>query len=330
VWNDPASVPPSYRFSYGNIADEATNAYSHFGDTTNLDAVYFVFTGPNHLPNGWDSSSCAFHYYQSGNGALFAYAYVPYPTSQPSGCAGYRNRVNSNDSYGHGLFDDYSILSGHEYAEAITNPTCQAWYNASLWNSLFCTETEIGDMCQGGAYNNVWVGGQYFAVQGIWSQATSSCPLLAAPSQCTYRSNTQFLVLATTTFSQNIYQGTERLTFYLERIVDPNYNWCFQTHLIMSWANGNLPPPLGSFDLNVRDSCNHSIQGSGWLHEHSSTSSEAYINTGWHIAYGPCNIVWGADDADGQNGSQVVDQFGYTINYWQPYWRATYVTYGTF
>jgi len=30
--------------------------------------------------------------------------------------------VNADDAFGHGYFDGYSIVAGHEYAEAVTDP----------------------------------------------------------------------------------------------------------------------------------------------------------------------------------------------------------------
>jgi hypothetical protein len=165
----------------------------------------------------------------------------------------------------------------------------------------------------------------------VRGSGASGWPTTSGGAQCSAKSGSQYLKLASTNQTVVIpYAGHEQLTIDLERIVAPDLTWCFQTHATMSWVEGYQPSPTGKFDLNVRVSCNHSLEGVGWAFDYSYTNSDRYVNTGWWHDNGDCNIAWGADDADGSYGSQVVDQFGNKFNYGLPTWHATYVTYGTF
>jgi serine protease len=61
-----------------------------------------------------------------------------------------------------------SIVGGHEYAESITDPQLNAW-----WDSA--NGEEIGDLC---AWTNIQVltfSTGKFATQPLWSNASSSC-----------------------------------------------------------------------------------------------------------------------------------------------------------
>jgi len=89
------------------------------------------------------------------------------------------NYVNkTDDAAGHGIFDGFSIVSGHEYAEAVTDPDNWPPNVQDGWNDVQTSEN--GDKCAwmqpgttGGATNLYNAGGQYFAVQGLWSNAAS-------------------------------------------------------------------------------------------------------------------------------------------------------------
>ena len=82
------------------------------------------------------------------------------------------NFVNhSNDTFGHGYLDGFSIVSGHEYAEAITDS-----YPSSVLAWIDSQGAENGDKCAWGqgpgpqsASQDVALGGQSFAVQSLWS-----------------------------------------------------------------------------------------------------------------------------------------------------------------
>jgi serine protease len=80
------------------------------------------------------------------------------------------NFVNtSNNSFGNGYFDGFSIVGGHEYAETITDP-----FPSTGW--LDSSGAENGDKCAWissgqGAAANISLGVNSFAVQSLWSNA---------------------------------------------------------------------------------------------------------------------------------------------------------------
>jgi hypothetical protein len=78
------------------------------------------------------------------------------------------NSVNVvSDSFGHGVFDGYSIVVGHEYAEAITDPDNFASVQDG-WNDD--QTSEIGDKCAWTDLANVSMNSNTkFAVQPLWS-----------------------------------------------------------------------------------------------------------------------------------------------------------------
>src|SRR5205814_76193 len=83
---------------------------------------------------------------------------------QGSGCG--MDTVNADDAFGHGYLDGYSIVAGHEYAEAVTDPDN---FNSVQdgWNDA--TTSENGDKCAWTGLQNITLGGKPFAVQPMWS-----------------------------------------------------------------------------------------------------------------------------------------------------------------
>jgi hypothetical protein len=196
IWFDSRSVPAG--FTKSDVWFEAYGyAIPHFNDIGDYNAVYFVLTGPNRIPSDM-GQSCGYHDRTAYNAHQYAYAYVPY---QPTAPRCFVNQVNTNDSFGHGQLDGYSITGGHEYAEAITDPNigngvgwwdhywCThggTWPNSCLVNVNDWSYDEIGDKCgydepngpqESPTFNNVLLGNQYFAVEGLWSDAAGSCAL---------------------------------------------------------------------------------------------------------------------------------------------------------
>src|SRR6266436_960448 len=78
------------------------------------------------------------------------------------------NSVNViGDSFGHGVFDGYSIVTGHEYAEAVTDPDNFASVQDG-WNDA--QGSENGDKCAWTGLANVPMDNRTsFAVQPLWS-----------------------------------------------------------------------------------------------------------------------------------------------------------------
>jgi len=164
TWNDTSALPST--ISQSSIANEASKLASHFGGV-NVNANYMVFTPTGNSESGFGTQWCAYH---SSSGSL-SYSYIPYQPDAGTSCG--MNFVNgSNNTFGNGYFDGFSIVGGHEYAETITDP-----YPNSGW--LDSRGAENGDKCAWissgqGAASNIAVGGHSFAVQSLWSNAFNS------------------------------------------------------------------------------------------------------------------------------------------------------------
>ncbi len=174
VWVDPSPVPSNIvttglveNETNDPIAQEALRAVSHFG--YNVNATYFVMAQPGTTATAYGSVYCAYHSETShALGARGArYAFMPYVPEQGAGCG--VNSVNkTNDAFGHGYLDGYSIVAGHEYAEAVTDPDN---YNGTQdgWNDPQTNEN--GDKCAWSGLQNIALAGQSYAVQPMWSNA---------------------------------------------------------------------------------------------------------------------------------------------------------------
>jgi serine protease len=171
TWVDPSPVPADITTT--GLAENATNdpleaeaikAAQHFG--YNVNATYFILTQPGTAATAYGSVYCAYHSetgHTTGHGVR--YAFVPYVADQGSGCG--ENSVNkTNDAFGNGYLDGYSIVAGHEWAEAITDPDNQMGTQDG-WNDA--TTSENGDKCAWTGLQNITLGTHVFAVQPLWS-----------------------------------------------------------------------------------------------------------------------------------------------------------------
>jgi hypothetical protein len=171
TWIDPSPVPAAIGTTSlltnsvdDPIAAEAVKASQHFGYDVN--ATYLVFTEPGHLATAYGSVYCAYHSetaHTSGRGVR--YSFMPYVPEQGAGCG--QNFVNtSNDAYGHGYYDGYSVVTMHEVEEAVTDPDNDNGVQDG-WNDA--SGSENGDKCAWTGLKNVTLGSQYFALQPLWS-----------------------------------------------------------------------------------------------------------------------------------------------------------------
>ena len=172
VWVDPTPVPNPIlttalveNTTNDPVANEALKASSHFGYDVN--ATYFILTEPGIQASAYGSVYCAYHsetgHTPGSHGTR--YAFVPYVMDQGAGCG--ENSVNTtNDAFGTGYFDGYSIVGGHEFAEAETDPDN---YNGTQdgWNDA--TTSENGDKCAWMNTQNITLGDHFYAVQPMWS-----------------------------------------------------------------------------------------------------------------------------------------------------------------
>jgi hypothetical protein len=180
VWTDPTTVPSDIvalglaeNLADDPIAQEAVRASAHF----NYDpqATYIILTPPTTIASG-QPVYCGYHTQTSsvdgvGNPYRLQYAFIPFlnaswPVLGAGGCG--MNSVNVvSDSFGHGVFDGYSIVVGHEYAEAITDPDNFSSVQDG-WNDD--QTSEIGDKCAWTGLANVSMNSNTkFAVQPLWS-----------------------------------------------------------------------------------------------------------------------------------------------------------------
>jgi len=179
VWTDSAAVPSDI-IALGlaeNVADdplamEAIRASAHFG--YDPQATYIILTPPTSIATG-QPVYCGYHTQTTsvdglGNPYRLQYAFIPFlnmnwPGLGTGGCG--MNSVNViSDSFGHGVFDGYSIVTGHEYAEAVTDPD-----NFATWQDgwLDAQGSENGDKCAWTDTQNIHLGSHDFAVQPLWS-----------------------------------------------------------------------------------------------------------------------------------------------------------------
>jgi hypothetical protein len=158
---DSTPVPSKPRQS--DIANAAARLATHFGGVQ-PGATYFVFTPSGHSMTGFGTRWCAWH----SSSSSMAYAYMPYIPDAGRSCG--MNFVNAtNNSFGNGYFDGFSVVGGHEYAEAQTDP-----FPSSGW--LDSSGSENGDKCAwSSSSTNITLGGNPFAVQPLWSNANSGC-----------------------------------------------------------------------------------------------------------------------------------------------------------
>jgi serine protease len=187
VWVDPTPVPDDIvTLGLGEnlvddpIAAEAVRASAHF----NYDpqATYIILTPPRPVATG-QPVYCGYHTQTSsidglGNPYRIQYAFIPWqntnwPGVGTSGCGMHFVNATSN-AFGNGIFDGWSIVTGHEYAEAVTDPD-----NVASWQDgwLDAQGSENGDKCAWATANtpngtqNISLGSHQFAVQPLWSNA---------------------------------------------------------------------------------------------------------------------------------------------------------------
>jgi serine protease len=171
IWVDPSPVPATIVTT--GLAENATNdpietealaAARHFG--YDINATYFILTQPGTQATAYGSVYCAYHaetQHTTGHGVR--YAFMPYVMDYAAGCG--ENSVNAtNDAFGNGYLDGYSIVAGHEWAEAVTDPDNQMGTQDG-WNDA--TTNENGDKCAWMSLKNITLGNHQFAVQPLWS-----------------------------------------------------------------------------------------------------------------------------------------------------------------
>jgi hypothetical protein len=178
VWVDPTPVPSDIvtlglaeNLVNDPLAQEAIKASGHFGYDPN--GVYIIITPPTEIGTG-QPVYCGYHTQTTsvnglGNPYRLQYAFIPWQnTNWPGlgeGCGMHNVNVTSN-SFGNGIFDSWSIVIGHEYEEAVTDPDNIAGVQDG-WNDDQTSEN--GDKCAWLDTQNITLGLHQYAVQPLWS-----------------------------------------------------------------------------------------------------------------------------------------------------------------
>ena len=164
-WYDNASAAPSQP-SQSQLAAEAIRAAAYFGNTTvgsNASVQYVIATATGNNASGFGTQYCAWHSSTSSSYGYIAYTNLPYMTDAGASCG-----ANFN---GLGYDAGQTIVEGHELAETATDQ-----FPNGGW--LDSRGSENGDKC-------AWTSGTTlvsfssgtFAVQPLWSNASSSCAI---------------------------------------------------------------------------------------------------------------------------------------------------------
>ena len=173
--DQPPGAVRSVETAANQLGSEALAAEAHFGYSRNAD--YMIMLPRGSVPAGFGAIYCAYHdEIYDGQGRRISYSVIPYLPDASYGCG--ENYINlTNDAYGHGFLDGYSIVAGHEFAEAETDPlpfTAPAWQDSG--------GNENGDMCAWGTVTtypagNVRNASNFWAVQSLWSNSARACVL---------------------------------------------------------------------------------------------------------------------------------------------------------
>jgi hypothetical protein len=179
VWFDDTemAVPTDAGVTVGpdgggdSVAQEALRAAQHFGNTTsarNRNAIYLI-NEPSHFDSTeYGTAYCAYHSALASSLGNLAFAALPYVTDienqTHTGLSCGQNSVNKGAA---GTYDGVSIVGGHEFLEAITDP-----WPSTGWVDSHGSET--GDKCAWissgpGAMDDLHLTTGSFAVQGMWS-----------------------------------------------------------------------------------------------------------------------------------------------------------------
>jgi serine protease len=176
VWTDPTPVPDDIvtlglaeNLVDDPIAMEAMRASGHFG--YDPDATYIVMTPPRTIGTG-QPVYCGYHTQTTsingiGNPYRIEYSFIPFLNADwVVGSCG-ANSVNAtSNSFGNGVFDGYSIVVGHEYSEAVTDPD-NFFAIQDGWNDDQTSEN--ADKCAWYHTQNIRAGGHDYAIQPTWS-----------------------------------------------------------------------------------------------------------------------------------------------------------------
>jgi subtilase family serine protease len=230
IWVDTTHPIPATP-TQGQLEEEVRQAVTHFNNESEYPvAVYLIALPPGHGDTQFASNggpACAWHSNAWNNNVIdikfFPYINLPYMPDAGGSCFTNSVTKNSFDATGHGVFDGVSKVAGHEWAETLTDafPGFQILFLAG-WSDI--TGKETGDLCNGGPLNDIGAGGDYFAVQALWSNNDSGCVLGGVPT-------------ADQTPASYDFGGVVRYTFSAP-------------HIVQLTNNGDLDLPLSKINIS--------------------------------------------------------------------------------
>ncbi|MDQ1420280.1 MAG: hypothetical protein QOJ52_2242 [Acidimicrobiaceae bacterium] len=163
-----------------DIQNEATNAATTNGWTSDINHIYLVYTGLNvfecqsstadcnFFKTGHTNAYCAYHFFFGGSPTVYAFM-------GSDGMGGCSNGLAPN---GDATADAETSTASHEFIEAVTDPKIDNWLS-----SVATGQQEIGDLCNrsDGPTNtlapgaDVYLNGNPYEVQMEWSNAVHGC-----------------------------------------------------------------------------------------------------------------------------------------------------------
>jgi hypothetical protein len=148
-----------------DIQNEAAKVAGQYGYPS--DSVFMIYSPTGKSQIGFGTAWCAYHSWVPVGSTNVAYGYVPYLPDVGPTCGG--KSVS-------GPLDGFSIVGGHEYAEAVTDPFPGGNPGGSGWLDPTIAFSEIGDKCIWGtqaegipAAANVTMNGHAWPVQPLFS-----------------------------------------------------------------------------------------------------------------------------------------------------------------
>lgn len=168
AWNDSTAVPSNP--TQTDIFNAAKRLMALAG--YDPEGTYLVYTPHGKSMSGFGTQWCAWHSSGSTVSGTLAYGYIPYMPDAGASCGA--NFINADNAYGNGYFDGFSVVAGHEYSEAETDP-----FPSSGWVDR--NGAENADKCAWSASSgNISLGGHNYAVQPTWSNTTGGCAMTAS------------------------------------------------------------------------------------------------------------------------------------------------------
>jgi hypothetical protein len=169
VWYDTAAIHDN--LSAADYAASASRAVAHFNaGKPNPNANYFVATPKKYNDAGFNAGDyCAYHDYTTKATypkatAGIAFTVMPYIPNAGAGCGqGFVNTPGTNDGV--------TIVGGHEFLEAVTDPRVEDGSNGGWFDTIGnenadkCAWVEVGP----GIPTNVKFSTGTYPVQGTWS-----------------------------------------------------------------------------------------------------------------------------------------------------------------